>query len=80
MQTLPTVIIVKGPVRGHNSIAMDYNHVKAIVLLPYEAIIKAPETAALTEGWTLSLSNNSRRENTDKDTHFSPLPHKELCR
>jgi hypothetical protein len=80
VQTLPTVIIVKDPARGHNSIAMDRDHVKAIVLLPYEAIIKAPEIAVLTEGWTLSLSNNSRRENTDKDTHFALSPHKGLCR
>ena len=43
VQTLPTVIIVKDPARGHNSIAMDCNHIKVIVLLPYEAIIKAPE-------------------------------------
>ena len=55
VQTLPTVIIVKEPARGHNSIAMDCDHIKATALLPYEAIIKAPETAASTEEWTLSL-------------------------
>ena len=80
VQTLPTIIIVKDPARGHNSIAMDHDHVKAIVLLPYKAIIKAPEIAVLTEGWTLSLSDNSRRENTDKDTCFALSPHKGLCK
>ena len=80
VQTLPHTIIIKDPTRGRDSIAMDYRHVKAIVLLPYEAIIKAPEIAALTEGRTLSLSDNSRRENTDKDTRFAPVPHKGLCR
>ena len=64
----------------YNSIAMDCDHIKAIVLLPYEAIIKAPEIAALIGGWTLSLSNNPRRENTDKDTRFALSPHKGLCR
>ena len=48
VQTLPHIIIVKDPTRGRNSIAMDHGHVKAIVLLPYEAIIKAPEIAAFT--------------------------------
>ena len=80
VQTLPTVIIIKDPARGHNSIAMDCDHIKAIVLLPYEAIIKAPEIAALIGGRTLSLSNNPRRENTDKDTRFALSPHKGLCR
>ena len=80
MQTLPTIIIVKDPARGHNSIAMDCDHVKAIVLLPYEAIIKAPEIAALTEGQTLSLSNDSRNASTDKDTCLALLPHKGLCK
>ena len=77
---MQTLIIVKDPARGHNSIAMNRDHVKAAVLLPYEAIIKAPEIATLTEGWTLSLSNDSRRENTDKDTCFTLSPHKGLCR
>ena len=80
MQTLPTVIIAKNLARGHNSITMNHDHIKAAVLLPYEAIIKAPEIAVLTEGWMLSLSNNSRRENTDKDTRFALSLHKELCR
>ena len=80
MQTLLTVIIIKDPARGHNSIAMDCDHIKAIVLLPYEAIIKAPETAVLTEGRMLSLSNNSGKANTDKDTCLALSPHKGLCR
>ena len=80
VQTSPIVIIVKDPARGHNSITTNHNHIKAAVLLPYEAIIKAPEIAALMEGWTLSLSNNSRRENTDKDTRLALSPHKGLCR
>ena len=80
MQTLPTVIIAKNLARGHNSITMNHDHIKAAVLLPYEAIIKAPEIAVLTEGWMLSLSNNSRRENTDKDTRFALSLHKGLCR
>jgi hypothetical protein len=80
VQTLPTIIIVKDPAKGHNSITMNHNHIKATVLLPYEAIIKAPEIATLIEGWTLSLSNDSRRENTDKDTCFTLSPHKGLCR
>ena len=80
MQTLPTIIIIKDPARGHNSIAIDCNHVKAIVLLPYEAIIKAPEIATLTGEQTLSLSNDSGKANTDKDTRLALLPHKGLCR
>ena len=66
VQTLPAVIIVKDPARGHNSITTNHDHIKAAVLLPYEAIIKAPGIATLIEGWTLSLSDNSRRENKDK--------------
>jgi hypothetical protein len=80
VQTLPRIIIIKDPARGRNSIAMDHRHIKAIVPLPYEAIIKAPEIAALMEGRMLSLSNNFRRENTDKDTRFALLPHKGRCR
>jgi hypothetical protein len=80
VQTLPIVIIIKDPARGHNSITTNRDHVKAAVLLPYEAIIKALEIAALTKGRTLSLSNNSRRENTDKDTCFALSPHKGPCR
>ena len=80
MQTLPTVIIVKDPARGHNSIAMDCDHIKAIVLLPYEAIIKAPEIAAFTGERTLSLSNDSGKANTDKDTRLALSLHKGLCR
>ena len=79
-QILTTVIIIKDPARGHNSIAMDRNHIKAIVLLPYEAIIKASEIAVFTEEQTLSLSNDSEKANTDKDTHPALSPHKELCR
>ena len=59
---------------------MDCDHVKAVVLLPYEAIIKAPEITTLMEGWMLSLSNNSRRENTDKDACLALSPHKGLHR
>ena len=77
---MQTLIIIKDPARGHNSIAMNHDHIKAAVLLPYEAIIKAPEIAALTEEWMLSLSSNSRRENTDKDTHLALSPHKGPCR
>ena len=80
MQTLPTIIVVKDPARGHNSIAMNRNHIKAIVLLPYKAIIKAPEVATLTGEQTLSLSNDSGKANTDKDTRLALLPHKGLCR
>ena len=83
MQTLPIIIIiitVKDPARGHNSNTTNHDHVKAAVLLPYEAIIKAPEIAALMKGQTLSLSDNSRRKNTDKDTRLALLPHKGLCR
>ena len=80
MQTLPTIIIIKDPAKGHNSITMNHNHIKATVLLPYEAIIKAPEIATLIEGWMLSLSSDSRRENTDKDTCFALSPRKGLCR
>ena len=80
VQTLPTVIIIKDPARGHNSIAMNCNHVKATVLLSYEAIIKAPEIAAFTEGQTLSLSNNSEEANEDKGTHLTLSLHKGLCR
>ena len=80
VQTLPTVIIIKDPAKGYNSITINHDHVEAAALLPYEAIIKAPETAMLTEGWTLSLSNNSRRESTDKDAHFAPSPHKGPCK
>ena len=69
VQTLPTIIIVKDPARGHNSITMDRGHVKAIVLLPYEAIIKAPEIAAFTKERTLSLSNDSEKASTDEDTY-----------
>jgi hypothetical protein len=79
-QILTTIIIVKDPARGHNSIAMDCNHVKAIVLLSYEAIIKAPEIAAFTEEHTLSLSNDSGKANADKDTCLALSPHKGLCR
>ena len=79
-QILTTIIIVKDPARGHNSIAMDRNHIKAIVLLPYEAIIKAPEIATFTEERTLSLSNNSKKANADKDTRLALSPHKGLCR
>ena len=49
-QTLTTAIIIQDPARGHNSIAIDCNHVKAIALLPYEATIKAPEIATFTKG------------------------------
>jgi hypothetical protein len=80
VQTLPTIIIVKDPARGRNSIAMDHGHIKAIVLLPYEAIIKAPEIAAFTGERMLSLSNDSGKANTDKDTRLALLPHKGLCR
>ena len=79
-QILTTVIIIKDPARGHNSIAMNRDHVKAIVLLPYEAIIKAPEIAAFTGERTLSLSNDSEKANTDKDTCLALSLHKELCR
>ena len=80
MQTLPIVIILKDPAKGHNSITTNHDHVKAAVLLPYEAIIKAPEIAALTGERTLSLSNNSGKANTDKDTCLALLLHKGLCR
>jgi hypothetical protein len=49
VQILLTIITIKDPAMGHNSIAMDRDHVKAIVLLPYEGIIKAPEIAMFTE-------------------------------
>ena len=80
VQTLPTIIIIKDPARGHNSVAMDCDHVKAIVLLPYEAIIKAVEIAALMEGQTLSLSNDSGKASTDKDARFTLSPHKGPCK
>ena len=80
VQTLPAVIIVKDPARGHNSITTNHDHIKAAVLLPYEAIIKVPEIAALMEEQMLSLSDNSRRENTDKDTRLALSLHKGLCR
>ena len=79
VQTLSIIIIFKDPARGHNSIAMDRDHVKAIVLLPYEAIIKALEVATFTEEWTFSLSNNSERTN-DKDTRLALSPYKKPCK
>ena len=80
VQILLTIIIVKDPAMGHNSIAMGRDHVKAIVLLPYDAIIKALEIAALAEEQTLSFSNDSKRAIADKDTHFALSSHKGLCR
>ena len=80
VQILLIIIIIKDPARGYNSIAMDHDHIEAIVLLPYEAIIKTLEIAALTEERTLSLSSDSRKENTDKDTRFALSLHKGLCR
>ena len=82
LQTLPIVIIIKDPASGHNSIAMncDHIHIKALVLLPYEAIIKALEIAMFTEEQILSLSNDSEKANTDKDTCLALSPHKGLCR
>jgi hypothetical protein len=80
VQTLPIVIIVKDPAKGHNSIITNHDHIKAAVLLPYEAIIKAPGVVTLTGEWTLSLSNDSEKANTDKDTCLALLPHKGLCR
>ena len=80
MQTLPTVVIVRDPTGDHNSITMDHDHAKAVVLLPYEAIIKAPEIAALTREQTLSPNNNSERAITDKDTRLALSPHKGLCK
>ena len=80
VQTLPIVIIIKDPAKGHNSITTNYDHIKAAVLLPYEAIIKAPEVATLTGEWTLFLSNNSGKAITDKDTRLALLLHKGLCR
>ena len=44
---------------------MNHRHIKAVILLPYEAIIKAPEIAALTEEWMLSSNNDSERAITD---------------
>ena len=79
LRTNAQTIIVKVPARGHNSIAMDCNHIKAIALLPYEAIIKAPKIAALAEEWTLPLSNDSKRAIADRDTCFALSPHKGLC-
>ena len=80
MQTLPIVIILKDPAKGHNSITTNHDHVKAAVLLPYEAIIKAPGIATFTGERTLSLSNDSGKASTDKDTCLALLPHKGLCR
>ena len=80
VQTLPTVIIVKDPVRDHNSITTDHDHIKAVVLLPYEAIIKALEIATFTGEQTLSLNNGSERAIVDKDTCLALSPHKGLCK
>ena len=80
VQTLPTVIIVEDPARDHNSIAMDHNHIKAVVLLPYEAIIKALEIAAFIEERMLPLSNGSERAIADRDTCLALSPHKGLCK
>jgi hypothetical protein len=80
VQTLSIIIIVKNPTKGHNSIATNHDHVKAAVLLPYEAIIKAPGIAAFTGERTLSLSNDSGKASTDKDTCLALLLHKGLCR
>ena len=59
---------------------MNYDHIEAIVLLPYEAIIKAPGIAVFTEKWTLSLSNNFEKGKTDKNTYLALSLHKGLCR
>ena len=82
VQILPTVIIIKDPTRDHNSIATNHDHIKAVVLLSYEAIIKAPEIAALTGEWTLSPSNDFERAIaiTDRDTCLALSPHKRLCK
>jgi hypothetical protein len=81
VQTLPTVtIIIKDPTRDHNSIVMDHDHIKAVVLLPYEAIIKALEIATLTGEWTLSPSNDSERAIADRNTCLALSLHKGLCK
>ena len=59
-QTLLTVIL-KDPTRGHNSIVTDHNHIKAVALLPYEAIIKALEIATFPGKWMLCPSNCRQR-------------------
>ena len=76
-QTLSTVII-KDSTRDHNSIVTNCNHIKAVVLLPYETIIKAPEIAKFLEEQTLSSSNGSKRAITDRNTCLALLLHKEL--
>ena len=59
---------------------MDHGYIKVIVLLPYKTIIKAPEIVVFTGERMLSLSNDSGKANTDKDTCLALLPHKGLCR
>ena len=59
---------------------MNHNHIKAVVLLPYEAIIKALEIAALTGEWTLSPNNGSERAITDRNTCLALSLHKGLCK
>ena len=78
VQTLPTVIIIKDPAKDHNSIATNYNHIKATVL--YEAIINTPEIATFFGEWTLSPNNSSERAITDRDTCLALSPHKGLCK
>jgi hypothetical protein len=80
VQTLPIVIIVNNPARGYNPVTTDCNHTKAVVLLPYEALIKAPEIAMFAEERTLSLSNDSKRAIADKDTCFALSPYKKPCK
>ena len=80
VQTLPTVIIIKDPARDHNFIAMNCNHTKATVLLPYEAIIKALEIAAFFGEWMPFLNDSSERAMTDRDTHLALSLHKGLCK
>ena len=79
VQTLLTVI-ARNPARDHNSIATNCNHIEAVVLLPYEAIIKAPEIATFLGEQTLSPSNGSERAITDRDTCLALSPHKGLCK
>src|SRR6266850_2441544 len=56
------------------------DYIKTTVLLPYEAIIKAPETTALLKGYALSPNRVSSKAIIGKDACFNLSLLKKLCK
>src|SRR6267142_4384403 len=59
---------------------IDDDYIETTVLLPYEAIIKAPETAALFKGYVLSPDRVSSKAIIGKDACLTLSLLKKLCK